>query len=51
MDSNVEILHPYTKTSHGVHIKKGEEIGKFNMGSTVVIIFEGQSIDFQCKSR
>lgn len=51
VNSDIKVEFPYRKSLDGVHIQKGEEIGKFNMGSTVVLIFEGSSVDFNCKSR
>jgi phosphatidylserine decarboxylase len=32
---------PFEMKSHGVNILKGEELGWFEMGSTIVLIFEG----------
>jgi phosphatidylserine decarboxylase len=33
-----------------IAMKKGEEIGKFNLGSTVVLIFESQEFEFCVKA-
>ena len=37
-------LHPnarsYTVTSQGISLSKGEEIGMFKMGSTIVMLYE-----------
>ncbi len=30
----------YTITNNGVYLRKGEEMGMFEMGSTVVLLFE-----------
>ena len=46
--SNLPVNAPYTSDMNGVHIKKGDEIGRFEMGkplwrflgSTVVMVFE-----------
>lgn len=46
-----KITPPYSKTlqywdyrSHGIHFDKGEEIGRFNMGSTVVMVHGKDSV-------
>ena len=33
-------LSSYTVSPEGVHLHKGEELGMFQMGSTVAMIFE-----------
>lgn len=43
-----EVIYPDGKEPV---IKKGEEIGVFNMGSTVIILFEKGMIDFQALKR
>ncbi|KAM3130558.1 hypothetical protein pb186bvf_017367 [Paramecium bursaria] len=47
--SSIHSKSPYQQSSKGVFIKKGEEIGRFNMGSTVVLIFEG-NVDWVARS-
>jgi hypothetical protein len=38
--SNKKGLDHYIKTENGVFLKKGEEIGMFEMGSTVALLIE-----------
>lgn len=47
--SSIQVKQPYEQKQNGVLIKKGEEIGRFNMGSTVVLILEG-NIDWVARS-
>jgi len=35
-----------TKTEGGVKLKKGEEIGMFNYGSTILMLFEAKEVDW-----
>jgi len=32
-----------------IHLKKGEELGTFEMGSTIVILFEKDTVELMCK--
>ncbi|CAD8109255.1 unnamed protein product [Paramecium sonneborni] len=47
--SKLSVNSPYSSCDKGVHIKKGQEIGRFEMGSTVVMIFESTSIEWNAK--
>jgi len=38
--SNGKSSKPFTVTPQGVSLQKGEEIGMFDMGSTIALIFE-----------
>ncbi len=37
---------PHRKKYSGLHFKKGEELGVFNMGSTVIVAFESDKIEW-----
>ena len=40
LNSAISKLKSYTVTPTGINLSKGEEIGMFEMGSTVALIFE-----------
>lgn len=35
-----KLLHQYSMTNKGISLKKGQEIGYFKMGSSIMLIFE-----------
>ena len=40
LDDSGSVLKRFTITPSGVLLRKGEEIGMFEMGSTIALIFE-----------
>lgn len=47
-DNKQDNLYDYTKMSH--HYHKGEEIGRFNLGSTVILFFENNILSWKTET-
>jgi phosphatidylserine decarboxylase len=45
--STMPHLHDYTAAPESIHLKKGEEMGRFKLGSTVILLFAEDAIKWQ----
>lgn len=52
MDKPVRSAHPVTTTPANIHLQKGQELGHFTLGSTVILLFGKDKIHWEqtCKA-
>ncbi len=50
LQTNADVQTPTVYTFEDLHLKKGEDFGCFEMGSTIVLLVEAEAVDLVCTS-